>query len=243
MFRSFLFYNRKFLAAFVMSFVSTVSFTQITPFEAKGKNYSATYEECMAYYYDLQQKYPAIEIVEIGPTDAAYPLLVVLLSSDRRQDVSKWHVKNKAIILINNGIHSGEPDGIDASMLLLRDVAERMQQGDTSLENVALAVIPVYNIGGCLNRSPYNRVDQDGPEEFGSRGNGQNLDLNRDFIKCDSREARTFAKLFHWIKPDVFVDNHVSDGADYQHVITMATTQHNKLGGPMGEYLEKIFER
>jgi hypothetical protein len=242
MFRSFLFYNLNFFAPFMMLIVSTASFAQKTPFEAKGKNYSASYEECMAYYYELQQEYPAIEIVEIGPTDAAYPMHVVLLSSDRRQDVSKWHAKKKAIILINNGIHSGEPDGIDASMLLVRDMAEKLQQGDTSLEHVALAVIPVYNIGGCLNRSPFNRVDQDGPEEFGSRGNGQNLDLNRDFIKCDSREARTFAKLFHWIKPDVFVDNHVSDGADYQHVITMATTQHNKLGGPMGDYLEKIFE-
>jgi hypothetical protein len=100
----------------------------------------------------------------------------------------------------------------------------------------------VYNIGGCLNRSAYNRVDQNGPEAFGSRGNSQNLDLNRDFIKCDSKEARSFAELFQWINPDVFIDNHVSDGADYPYVMTLATSQHNKLGDEMGTYMNEVFE-
>jgi hypothetical protein len=105
-----------------------------------------------------------------------------------------------------------------------------------------LAFIPIYNIGGCLDRSANYRVDQEGPEEFGFRGNSQNLDLNRDFIKCDSKEARAFTEIFHLLDPDVFVDNHVSNGADYQHVMTLLTTQHNKLGGVMGDYLDKEFE-
>ncbi|HEY1872161.1 MAG TPA: hypothetical protein VGG71_13960, partial [Chitinophagaceae bacterium] len=85
-------------------------------------------------------------------------------------------------------------------------------------------------------------IDQNGPKEKGFRGNSQNLDLNRDFIKCDSKEARAFAEIFHLTDPDVFVDNHVSDGADYQHIMTLLTSQHNKLGGVMGEYLDKQFE-
>jgi len=85
-------------------------------------------------------------------------------------------------------------------------------------------------------------VDQDGPVEKGFRGNSQNLDLNRDFIKCDSKDARSFTEIFHLLDPDVFIDNHVSNGADYQHIITLLTSQHNKLGGAMGEYLEKTFE-
>ena len=108
--------------------------------------------------------------------------------------------------------------------------------------NVVLAFIPVYNIGGCLNRSKNYRIDQNGPIEKGFRGNSQNLDLNRDFIKCDSKEALTFAKIFHYLDPDVFVDNHVSNGADYQHIMTLLTSQHNKLGGKMGEYLDQQFE-
>ncbi|MCK7557335.1 hypothetical protein MKQ70_20945 [Chitinophaga sedimenti] len=103
-------------------------------------------------------------------------------------------------------------------------------------------MIPIYNIGGALNRSPYYRVDQDGPDAFGSRGNAQNPDLNRDFIKADSRNARTFQQIYHLTDPDVFIDNHVSNGADYQHIMTLLCTQHDKLGGPMGEFMNKQFE-
>jgi hypothetical protein len=106
---------------------------------------------------------------------------------------------------------------------------------------VLLAIIPVYNIGGCLNRSSNYRVDQNGPEEFGFRGNSQNLDLNRDFIKSDSKEAKAFASIYQQLQPQIFIDNHVSNGADYQHVMTLISSQHNKLGGSMGDYLYKTF--
>jgi hypothetical protein len=136
-------------------------------------------------------------------------------------------------MLINNGIHPGEPDGIDASMMLLRDAAEgRIRIPD----NVVLAVIPVYNIGGALNRNNSTRVNQVGPEQYGFRGNGQNLDLNRDFTKRDSREARSFARLFHRLDPSIFIDNHVSDGADYQYAMTLLSSQYDKLGGELGRY-------
>ncbi|MFN2440917.1 MAG: hypothetical protein ABR503_17055, partial [Chitinophagaceae bacterium] len=108
--------------------------------------------------------------------------------------------------------------------------------------NIVLAIIPVYNIGGALNRSNNYRVDQNGPEEFGFRGNSQNLDLNRDFIKVDSKDALAFTQIFHYLDPDVFIDNHVSNGADYQHVMTLLTSQHHKLGGAMGEFLNQEFE-
>jgi hypothetical protein len=124
-------------------------------------------------------------------------------------------------------------------MLLARDIVT----GKYKLPvNVVLAIIPVYNIGGCLNRSTNYRIDQNGPLDKGFRGNSQNLDLNRDFVKCDSKDARAFTEIFHLIDPDVFVDNHVSDGADYQHIMTLLTSQHNKLGGVMGDYLDKEFE-
>lgn len=175
----------------------------------------------------------------MGPSDAGFPLHLILVSSDKDFDIKSIKAKKKAIIFINNGIHPGEPDGIDASMLLVRDIVENKYKLPS---NLVLAIIPVYNIGGCLNRSPNYRIDQNGPVEKGFRGNSENLDLNRDFIKCDTKEALTFTKIFHYLDPDVFVDNHVSDGADYQHVMTLLTSQHNKLGGKMGEYLDKQFE-
>ncbi|GAC1495564.1 MAG: M14 family metallopeptidase [Flavisolibacter sp.] len=124
-------------------------------------------------------------------------------------------------------------------MLLVKNILEKKY---ILPPNIIVAIIPVYNIGGCLNRGSHYRVDQNGPKEFGFRGNSENLDLNRDFIKCDSKEALSFSKLFHYLDPDVFVDNHVSDGADYQPIMTLITSQHNKLGGSMGLFLHQQFD-
>ena len=226
----------------IIYFFQPLLFAQQTPFELHGKNYSATYDECIAYYKQLDRTHTCVSMETMGMTDAGLPLHIVMISRHGKNNPEDWKKKKMVVILINNGIHPGEPDGIDASMMLARDAARQIEETDSFPSNVALAIIPVYNIGGCLNRSEYNRVDQNGPDAFGSRGNSQNLDLNRDFIKCDSKEAKSFAELFHWIQPDIFIDNHVSDGADYQHVMTLATTQHHKLGGAMGQYLHQVLE-
>lgn len=210
-----------------------------TRYEQSNGKESPAYQEIIAWWQLLDKRFAEVKMLTMGPTDAGFPLHLIIVSKDKDTDLASIRKKNKRIILINNGIHPGEPDGIDASMLLVRDY---LTGKHTLPNNVVLAIIPVYNIGGCLNRSAFNRVDQDGPEEFGSRGNSQNLDLNRDFIKCDTKEARSFAQLFHACDPDVFIDNHVSNGADYQHIMTLLTSQHNKLGGPMGEFLHNTFE-
>jgi hypothetical protein len=140
-------------------------------------------------------------------------------------------------VLINNGIHPGESDGIDASMLLLRDIVQN-DSLKKQYQNTIISVIPVYNIGGSLNRNSHSRANQSGPKEYGFRGNTRNYDLNRDFIKQDTKNAAAFAEIFHTIDPDVFIDNHVSNGADYQYAITHLFTQHNKLGGALGDFIE-----
>lgn len=210
-----------------------------TIFEQSNYKESATYFECIRYYQQLTKQFTNIHIVNFGNTDAGYPLQIVLLSNDQKFNPEKWRQEQKVIIFINNGIHPGEPDGIDASMMLARDIAKKKINMPN---NVALAIIPVYNIGGCLNRNSTTRVNQNGPLNFGFRGNAQNLDLNRDFIKNDSKEAKEFAKIFHWLSPDIFIDNHVSDGADYQHTMTLLTTQQTKLGGETGKFLHDVFE-
>lgn len=210
-----------------------------TRYEKTNGEQTATYQEVIAYYQMLAKRFPQIHLQTIGNTDAGFPLHLVTYSPSRNFNYQQLRAQNIRIILINNGIHPGEPDGIDASMMLIRDLALKRI---TLPDNVILALIPVYNIGGALNRSPYYRVDQNGPDAFGSRGNAQNLDLNRDFIKADSRNALAFQQIYHLTDPDVFIDNHVSNGADYQHIMTLLATQHNKLGGPMGDFLHKTFE-
>ncbi|WP_346315970.1 M14 family metallopeptidase [Chitinophaga sp. YIM B06452] len=210
-----------------------------TKYERTGAKETVTYQECIAYWKMLTKRFPQLKMLEIGQTDAGYPLHLVILSQDKDFNFASLKKKDKRVILINNGIHPGEPDGIDATMMLFRDIL----QGKKKLPgNVVLAAIPLYNIGGSLNRTAFYRVDQNGPEEFGSRGNAQNLDLNRDFIKADSRNARAFQQIYHLTDPDVFIDNHVSNGADYQHIMTLLTTQYGKMGGVMGAFLHDTFE-
>ena len=210
-----------------------------TPFEVSAGKRTATYTECISFYKQLDNASSLVTIRELGMSDAGYPYHVVLWSNDGTHDPALWHRQGKVVILINNGIHPGEPDGIDASMMLIRDLAEKKIHIP---DNVALAVIPIYNIGGALNRTSYSRVNQDGPEAYGFRGNAQNLDLNRDFTKNDSRNARSFVQIFHWLDPALQIDNHVSDGADYQYTMTLLCTQWNKLGGQLGSFLHDRFQ-
>ncbi|HSZ87404.1 MAG TPA: M14 family metallopeptidase [Puia sp.] len=226
-----------FLFALIMC--SLICNSQTTPFERSNAKETATYFECISFYKELDKASAKISIKEMGMSDAGYPFHVVLFSNDGKFDPKVWHQQNKIVILINNGIHPGEPDGVDASMMLLRD----LNSGKIKMpDNVALAVIPLYNIGGALNRNSFSRVNQNGPNSYGFRGNAQNLDLNRDFTKSDSRNARSFAQIFHWLDPDIQTDNHVSDGADYQYTMTLITTQWNKLGGQLGKFVHDVFD-
>lgn len=220
-------------------FFSLVVQAQLTPFERSGGKETATYAQVIAYYKLLAQTHKNISVREIGTTDAGYPLHLVLFSADGKFDPVQWHKNKQVVIMVNNGIHPGEPDGIDASMMLVRDILT----GKIKLPaRVCLGIIPVYNIGGSLNRGPYSRVNQNGPAAYGFRGNAQNLDLNRDFTKLDSRNAAAFNEAFRFLDPNILVDNHVSDGADFQHTMTLLTSQYDKLGGPIGQWLRNRFE-
>lgn len=205
-----------------------------TIFEESDGTKTPEYKEVIAFFQSLARDFDEVKIVEMGMTDAGFPLHVVLYDRAQVFDPTKWHEAKRPVWLINNGIHPGEPDGIDASMMFLRDLLQGKQD---LADEVALAIIPVYNIGGHLNRGSHSRVNQNGPEEYGFRGNARNFDLNRDFIKADTKNARSFQLIFNWLLPHIFVDTHVSNGADYQHVMTLISTQHNRLGGQAGEYL------
>jgi Zinc carboxypeptidase len=205
----------------------------LTPYEKGNGNQTATYEELITFYKKLDTSFETIKMIEMGLTDSGEPLHMVIYDGTKSFDLQKT---SQTKVLINNSIHPGEPDGNDASLMYIRDLA-------TSKiivpKNTLVVVIPAYNIGGTLNRNSFSRANQNGPEAYGFRGNARNYDLNRDFVKSDTRNARSFAQLFHQVQPEVFIDNHVSNGADYQYVFTYIQTQHQKLGTGLGDFLQE----
>ncbi|MEL6107792.1 MAG: hypothetical protein AAFU85_17340 [Planctomycetota bacterium] len=211
-----------------------------TPFESSDGWESTDYETAITYYNRLADASEHVTIAEYGLTDSGLPLHLVLVSKD---GILPGAVRDdsRSVLLINNAIHPGEPDGVDATMALARDLAfdkERL----ASLDSVIVAIIPLYNVGGALNRNSGTRANQNGPREYGFRGNGRNYDLNRDFIKCDTRNARSFAEIFHTLDPDLLLDTHVSNGADYQYVMTSAHSQKDKLGNELGKHFHEVVE-
>lgn len=201
---------------------------------SKGKE-TPTYQGVIDYYIELAREFPEINIQTMGLTDSGQPLHIVTYNKEGNFNFPKIRERN-AVILINNGIHPGESDGIDATMMLFRDLAT---EKISPPKRTVLVTIPIYNIGGALNRNSTTRANQNGPMEYGFRGNARNFDLNRDFIKADTKNTAAFAEIFHLVQPDFFIDNHVSNGADYQYTLTHLFTQHNKLGGETGKYLNE----
>lgn len=231
--------KNRILICFILIASANFANAQLTKFELSKGLETATYQQTISFYKQLAASSKKVLVQEKGMTDAGLPLHLVSVSSDNKFLPAQWHSEGKIVIMINNGIHPGEPDGVDASMMLVRDIVK----GKIILpNNVVLAIIPIYNIGGALNRNSTTRVNQKGPLEYGFRGNAQNLDLNRDFTKNDSKNAKSFAKIFHYLNPDIFIDNHVSDGADYQHTMTLITSQFDKLGGTAGAFLRNVLE-
>ncbi len=222
---------KKILFLFLIS--SSICNAQITRFEKSKGQESAPYFEGIQWWKDFCGRWDNTHITTFGATDAGYPLHIAWIGE--AQSLADIKKSNKPVILINNAIHPGEPDGVDASMLLFRELM-RSEDLQNLTKNVTLVCIPYYNIGGAINRNSSSRANQDGPINYGFRGNAQNLDLNRDFIKCDSKNALSFAKLLQQIEPDIYIETHVSNGADYQYTMTYLATQPDKLKY-LGQYL------
>ncbi|QEC51732.1 zinc carboxypeptidase [Anseongella ginsenosidimutans] len=202
---------------------------QKTPFEQSDGNETATYGQVISWFNMLDQKYEQAKLVQAGSTDSGEPLHLFILSENGNFEPGG----DRPVLLINNGIHPGEPEGIDATMMLSRDMLEK----NSLPENLVICIIPVYNVGGALNRNSYSRANQNGPRSYGFRGNSRNLDLNRDFIKTDSKNSQSFQQIFQRWKPHVFIDNHTTNGADYQHVITYIASQKDKLHPALAAYM------
>jgi hypothetical protein len=184
-------------------------------------NETVTWQEAIDMYRWMDEQYDDARLLQVGWTDAGRPLHLFVI--DRGRDFSPELIREsgRTILFINNGIHPGEPCGVDASLKLASELLSGKDSCARYLDNTAVAIIPVFNVGGALNRGPYHRANQNGPLEHGFRGNARNLDLNRDFIKLDSRNTQSLVALLRSWDPDIFVDTHTSDGSDYPYTVTL----------------------
>ena len=216
---------------FILTFLfSLVAFDQDEPYKS---NQTYTYEQAIVEYAKLSDKYPQYcKLQNFGSSDYGLPISLFVINKSGK--FSPREFESKVVFFINNDIHPGEPEGVDASIKLSKEL-----MGDTSKipDNVIIAIIPIYNIGGAHNRNCCSRANQNGPLEYGFRGNSNNLDLNRDYIKADSKNTLAFYTIFHTLKPAVFIDTHTSNGADYQYVMTLITSQINKMNPLLAEYV------
>jgi hypothetical protein len=205
-----------------------------TDFSAEGPEYY----QLIAEYQKLANRYDNATLKEIGLSDSGKPLSLFLVQSENfgSEDISTYG-DDKLVILINNGIHPGESCGIEASLNWLKEVLK-----EPIPEDILLAVIPVYNIGGLLQRRPHTRANQNGPNLQGFRGNARNLDLNRDFIKADARNTLAFYQVFQTLKPHIFIDTHTSNGADYAYTMTLISTLADKLAPSLAKVLKEEME-
>ncbi len=201
-----------------------------TVFEASGGKKTPTYEETVDWFDKLaaSSRYLKFESFGISAEGRRLPL-VIADSHGRFSASSHQDRKDHVVLLVEACIHAGESCGKDAGMLLLRDLATNPQLSKELLENVTLLFIPIFNVDGHERFGPYNRINQDGPEEMGWRVTSTNQNLNRDFLKADTVEMRHWLTLYQQWLPDFFIDIHSTDGADYQYTITYGLETHGNM--------------
>ncbi len=199
----------------------------------------ATYDEVIAFCERLAKTSPSLKLDVYGTSGQGRKMPVVFVSKERTFSPEERGKSAKPWVLLLGSIHGGEVDGTEAILELLRDIA--LTNRPAILDSVNLIAIPVYNVDGYARVSPWNRPNQNGPAEgMGFRTNAQGLDLNRDFVKADAPETRALLALVSAWSPDLFVDNHVTDGADFQATLTVAYGHEPVTPAPLRDWLKTV---
>ncbi|MGB5418904.1 M14 family metallopeptidase [Algibacter sp.] len=198
--------------------IATANNPWLTPSEKSDFRTTPSYNETVNWFKKLTTASPLLSMVSIGKSVEGRHIYMIIASTNT--DKSPLSLKNseKPLMLAQAGIHSGEIDGKDAGMMLLRDIAFGKKK--ELLNTVNFLFIPILSVDGHENSSPFNRPNQRGPENMGWRTNSQNLNLNRDYAKLDTDEVRAVVTVINEYNPVLYMDLHVTDGADYQYDIT-----------------------
>ena len=189
---------------------------------------TAPYDDTIAYAQQLANASPLLRYETFGKSGEGRDLPLLIAAEDDAFAPQQARDAQKAVVLIQACIHAGEPDGKDAGFALLRDIAITKSLPGL-LQNVVVLFIPIYNTDGHERSSPYNRINQNGPADLGWRTTTSYQNLNRDYMKADTPETRAWLALWNRWRPDLFIDCHVTDGADYQYNITYQFEHHDGI--------------
>ncbi|MDT8323518.1 MAG: M14 family metallopeptidase [Bacteroidota bacterium] len=203
-----------------------------TDFEKSGGVASPDHDETMRYLRRLDSASRWIMLTSFGRTPQGRDLPLLILAKDGEFTPAEAQASGKDILLIQAGIHAGEIDGKDAGIMLLREIAVTGSLSRLA-DSAIILFMPIFNLDGHERRSPYNRINQNGPEVMGWRSTAQNLNLNRDYMKADAPEMRAWLRCFNAWLPDMLIDCHVTDGIDFQYNLTYAMEVHGNMAPPV----------
>lgn len=210
--------------------------------ERTNYQYTSDYDETMRYCRQLEGGSRWIKLTSYGESGQGRELPLIILSKDRAFTPEAARATGKPIVLIQNGIHSGEIEGKDASLALIRDIAVLRTRPEL-IDSVIVLILPIFSVDAHERSGPYNRINQNGPEEMGWRATPIGLNLNRDYLKVESPEMRAMiGKVFTQWWPHLLVDNHTTDGADYRHDLTYAFNRGAATEPALDGWLSEAFE-
>jgi hypothetical protein len=200
------------------------------------------YDETIAYSRRLDDASPLIRYTSFGKSGEGRDLPLLIAAAGETFTPEAARGAGKAVVLIQACIHPGEPDGKDAGLALLRDIAITKTRPHL-LDHVVLLFIPIYNTDGHERFGAYNRINQNGPAEMGWRVTSTNLNLNRDYMKADTPETRAWLKMWTAWNPDLFIDCHVTDGADYRYNVTYQYEHHENSPASVRDWTKAALAR
>ena len=212
----------------------------ITPSEAADLRTTPSYEETVEWLRKLVAAAPELEMLSIGKSPEGRDIWMVVANAEKEFTPEALRKNGKPTVLAQAGIHSGEIDGKDAGLMLLRDITVRGTKRDL-LEGANFLFVPIFNVDGHERKSRFARVNQRGPEIMGWRTTAQNLNLNRDYAKADAPEMLAMIRTLNRWSPDLYLDLHVTDGADYQYDITFGFNGAGGHSPSIAAWLEKTF--
>jgi hypothetical protein len=211
----------------------------MTVAEKSGFKATSTLAETESFLAKVSEAAPEIiRTLTFGESSRGFYLPLVIVSSDGAFTPQEMRATGKPILLIQSCIHPGEVDGKVATLMILRDIA--LGRRPDLAESAITVFAPIYNADGHENRSPYNRANQNGPEEgTGYRANATGINLNRDFLRLASPEARAMARLVATLEPHLHVDNHVTNGSDHAWVLTWLVAEAPQLDPGVDAWVEE----